>query len=1055
MFARTVLLKISAGLLLTVSVHAANTVPTEIQMPGTQPGEVTNFESPDKCANCHSGYNDANTVGDPQHEPVTGWRGGAMGNAGRDAIFWATVAVSEQDFDGSGDLCIRCHSTTGWFGGRSTPTNGSGLAVSDDDGVDCDACHTITNPDNTEYQGVMNSPFIANCSGDFIAPTGTCESTDEGYYGNGMLSIWGSDGDKLGPYAVTAAPHQYKQSRFHRDVDYCGSCHDVSNPAVGDLAPNHGTQLTAPAVISSGGDLGGPVEDKAAFNNPPYAYGVVERTFSEYKASAFPTTRVGNFNDLPADLKAGGGSLDVTYQAAMIAASEAEEHGGIAGDYADGTPRFFSCQSCHMRPVESAGANKKHAEVREDLPNHDHTGGNYWFADITKYQDSKGTLRFGGGLTSAQNEALGQGQQRAIGHLQQAASLQVSGDTLKVVNLTGHKLISGYPEGRRMWVNIKWYDNDDALLREDGAYGPIGVAVSNPSGGPDINVESILDLDGGNTRIYEAHYSVTKAWATTIEALHGPDFALNYDRFTGNVVCTAGDLLLDDEAPGKKEACKGDYVDTFHFTLNNYVSMDNRIPPYGMRYDVARKRNILPIPVDQYGGSGSGSTYNYWDELSLNPPANASHARIELLYQGTSWEYIQFLNLANDQQNPFLGQEGINMLDAWLNATTEMDPLKRTMVAPVVMATADWVGAPINQPPICSIDAPADDVEIQVADSISYSGTASDSDGTIVSYAWSFTGGNPASASVEDPGQVDYSEAGVYTTTFMATDDSGASCDPASLTVTVLEPDTFTISGNVSGLTGTGLILQNNAVDDLTISADGAFTFDTALVDGSDYMVTVLTQPTSPSQTCSVTNGNGSLDGASITDVSITCITDTFTIGGIISGLAGSGMVLQNNGGDDLAIDTNGDFVFLVPLEDGTAYSVTVSTQPLNLSQTCSVASGSGNLDGANITSVSVTCVTNTFTVGGNVGGLAGTGLVLQINAGDDLAISTDGDFTFNTPLTDGSDYAVSVLTPPTDPDQACNISDGNGTLNGFDITDVAIMCISNTENIFTNGFED
>jgi hypothetical protein len=156
------------SLLLAASAHAADIVPTDIQMPGTQPGEVAGFEAPDKCANCHAGYNDANTIGEPQDEPVTGWRGGAMGNAGRDAIFWATVAVSEQDFDGSGDLCIRCHSTGGWYDERSTPTDGSGLAVSDDDGVDCDACHSMTNPDNTEHLGVMISPFTANCSDDPI-----------------------------------------------------------------------------------------------------------------------------------------------------------------------------------------------------------------------------------------------------------------------------------------------------------------------------------------------------------------------------------------------------------------------------------------------------------------------------------------------------------------------------------------------------------------------------------------------------------------------------------------------------------------------------------------------------------------------------------------------------------------------------------------------------------------------------------------------------------------------------------------------------------------------
>jgi hypothetical protein len=796
-----------------------------------------------------------------------------MGNAGRDAIFWATVAVSEQDFDGSGDLCIRCHSTGGWYGGRSTPTDGSGLAVTDDEGVDCDACHAMANPDNSEHLGVMNSPFTANCSDDPVLPLGTCESTDEAYYGGGMLSLM-DGGDKLGPYAETVARHGYAQSKFQRDVDYCGSCHDVSNPAVGDLAANHGAQPTAPPVVASG-VLGGPVEDKAAFNNPPYAYGVIERTFSEYKASAFPTTRVGEFNSLPTDLKAAGGSLDVTYKAAIVAASEAQEHGGIAGDYADGAPRFFSCQSCHMRPVESAGADKNNVEIRKDLPSHDHTGGNYWFADITKYQDNKGTLVFGEGLTTDQIDALGLGQKRAVGHLQQAASLQISGDTLKVVNLTGHKLISGYPEGRRMWVNTKWYDADDVLLREDGAYGEIGVTVSNPSGGPDVNVESIIDLDGSNTRIYEAHYAVTRDWAATIAALHGSDFELSYDRFTGAVACTVGDFLLDDGDEAKKEACKGDYLDTFHFTLNNYVSMDNRIPPYGMSYDIAQKRNTLPVPAGQYNGGGSGSIYNYWDEISLSPPLNADHARIELLYQGTSWEYIQFLNLANKQQNAFLGQEGINMLDAWLNATTEMDPLKRKMVAPIVMDSVDWVaGIVINEPPTCSIDDPSDSIEIQTGDSVNYAGTAIDNDGTIVSNAWSFPGGSPASAEIEDPGLVSYEDAGVYITTFSAEDDAGAACSSASITVTVLEPDTFTIGGSVSGLFGTGLVLQNNGEDDLTINSDGSFTFPTAVDDGSVYTISVLTQPDGPDEICSISKGSGTVSGEDVGNVSVACVSE-------------------------------------------------------------------------------------------------------------------------------------------------------------------------------------
>jgi hypothetical protein len=122
-----------AAVLVAGLVYAATTVPTDVQQPGTQPNEVT-LESADKCDNCHGGYNTA-------VEPAFNWRGSMMANATRDPIFWATLAVAEQDFDGVGDLCLRCHTTGGWHAGRSTPTVGSGLATSDTDGVECDTCH--------------------------------------------------------------------------------------------------------------------------------------------------------------------------------------------------------------------------------------------------------------------------------------------------------------------------------------------------------------------------------------------------------------------------------------------------------------------------------------------------------------------------------------------------------------------------------------------------------------------------------------------------------------------------------------------------------------------------------------------------------------------------------------------------------------------------------------------------------------------------------------------------------------------------------------------------
>jgi hypothetical protein len=128
----------------------------------------------------------------------------------------------------------------------------------------------------------------------------------------------------------------------------------------------------------------------------------------------------------------------------------------------------------------------------------------------------------------------------------------------------------------------------------------------------------------------------------------------------------------------------------------------------------------------------------------------------------------------------------------------------------------------------------------------------------------------------------------------------------------------------------------------------------------------VFTQPTTPNQTCVVTNGSGTVTGANVTNVTVACTTNTYTIGGTVTGLAaGNSVVLRNNGGNDLTVGANGSFTFSTPVTDGGAYAVTVFTQPATPPQTCNVTSGSGTLAGANVTSVVVTCVGNTIFVNG------------------------------------------------------------------------------------------
>jgi hypothetical protein len=680
----------------TGSAFALDNVPDVIMMPGTQPGEA-NIEDPGRCLNCHKDYET-----NPRVEPGFGWMGAAMGNAGRDPIFWATLAIAEQDFDGAGDLCIRCHSSGGWIGGRSTPTDGSGLAASDENGIDCDTCHQMTDPDlqvvdpisGTSIIGTMTDPFINN-SGDSLDPA----LAGEGYYGSGMYAL-SNDYGKLGPYneGDAVARHQFTGSDFHRDVDFCGTCHDVSNSAVGQLAPNAGTQPGAPAVIRST-RLGFPLDTTtindpatlagmAAFNNPPYAYGIVERTYSEYKSSPLSGTLVDDFGTLPADLQDPRGSL---YNAYMAATTD----GTRSANYVDGDQRFFSCQTCHMRAITGRGCDKADAPNRFDQPMHDQTGGNYWVFPLIKYQDVNGTLRLGGGLSAEQIEAMDDGMLRAGEHLTQAATLDVNGDLVRITNMTGHKLISGYPEGRRMWLNIRWFDNQGAemIAEEVGAWGDLPTTAINPVDGTEFVPKSIVNLDDPRLKVYEVHPAMTKEWADVLLSVGYPDnMPLSFDRLTGQPDFTLGDLAA---LPA------GGYHETFHFVLNNHVAFDNRIPPYQMDYDEAQRRNALPVPADQYGGS-PGGVYQHWDEIDINAiaPQGASSAQLTLYYQGTSWEYVQFLNNAvsttptgagaPNAVTAFLADEGKNYLDAWVNADTAHGALG-PMVPPYPMATATWV----------------------------------------------------------------------------------------------------------------------------------------------------------------------------------------------------------------------------------------------------------------------------------------------------------------------------------------------------------------------------
>lgn len=277
---------------------------------------------------------------------------------------------------------------------------------------------------------------------------------------------------------------------------------------------------------------------------------------------------------------------------------------------------------------------------------------------------------------------------------------------------------------------------------------------------------------------------------------------------------------------------------------------------------------------------------------------------------------------------------------------------------------------------------------------------------------------------------------------------------PGGSTGTGTGTSTYTIGGSVTGLVGTGLKLADNTTDTLTIlpnnGASVSFTFTKP---ASTYSVTVLTQPTGPAQTCTVSGGNGTAT-ANVKTVAVNCTTNpvTATIGGTVTGLQGSGLILQNNGGDSLTITGTGtvNFTFSQPVTGPTDdYAVTVLTQPTNPLQICTVTNGSG-VAGANVTNVAVSCVL-AYTIGGTVTGLVGTGLILQNTGGEELPISAEGNstFTFTKPVPTGFAYTITIFAQPTGPGQTCVITPGTGSGTATaNVTNVAVTCPAITYSV-------
>ena len=267
----------------------------------------------------------------------------------------------------------------------------------------------------------------------------------------------------------------------------------------------------------------------------------------------------------------------------------------------------------------------------------------------------------------------------------------------------------------------------------------------------------------------------------------------------------------------------------------------------------------------------------------------------------------------------------------------------------------------------------------------------------------------------------------------------------------VNNPDnTYSLSGTINNLQGQGLVITNRyTTESITVSGNGTtnFTFPTPLLSGQNYLISITTQPSSANQQCTVSGGaSGTVATANINDIVINCTTLKYSLSGTISGLQGNNFQLQVNDGQIISLFNGASSFLFSPIDDGSLYNITVSNRPENLSQDCTITNGSGQLDGANVSNISINCVTSYYKVNGVINGLSGSGIVLQDQfSATPIAITDTGNntasFEMNTTLIDGTRYWINVSSQPSFPYQQCTSNNNFSTLNGAD-ANIVFNCV-------------
>jgi hypothetical protein len=178
-----------------------------------------------------------------------------------------------------------------------------------------------------------------------------------------------------------------------------------------------------------------------------------------------------------------------------------------------------------------------------------------------------------------------------------------------------------------------------------------------------------------------------------------------------------------------------------------------------------------------------------------------------------------------------------------------------------------------------------------------------------------------------------------------------------------------------------------------------------------------------------------------VTTITVVCNATSYFIGGTITGLDDSVTLTNLNNGDSITLTANDDYTFDQKVPSGGKYHVQVSAHPTG--QTCTVENPQGQVTNANVTNINVVCDVVAYNIGGTVSGLVpvapgGEQLILRNNDADDLRIIANGEFTFSTPVAEGSTYNVTIHTQPTG--QTCTLVNESGTATG-DVINIVVEC--------------